>query len=191
VRRQPMPSDGIRTCSVSIDERWRRRDSRRPTSRRRGSWGFGSGSCCAIRSITRNSAVVAWRGSRKRGVCGDACIGVGLRVTETLIGRPASLNGGSSHESSWSAGDRRDVWCKHRRDAVTRIERRVWTSKNCGDEATAASADSLAYESRLQRAAQRRCVLTLPMSLEMSQLSSKIRSRMYESAIQVDHAAPG
>jgi hypothetical protein len=44
VRRQPMPSDGIRTCSASIDERWRRRDSRRPTSRRRGSWGFVSGS---------------------------------------------------------------------------------------------------------------------------------------------------
>ncbi len=48
---------------------WRRRDSRRPTSRRRGSSGFGSGSCCAIRSITRSSAVVAWRGSRKGGVC--------------------------------------------------------------------------------------------------------------------------
>ena len=61
----------------SIDERWRRRDSRRPTSRRRGSWGFGSGSCCAIRSITQNSAVVAWRRSRKRGVCGDARVGVG------------------------------------------------------------------------------------------------------------------
>ena len=35
------------------------RDSGRPTSRRRGSWGFGSGSCCAIRSTMRNSAVVA------------------------------------------------------------------------------------------------------------------------------------
>ena len=40
----------------------------RPASRRRGSWGFASGSCCAIRSTTRSSAVVAWRGSRKRGV---------------------------------------------------------------------------------------------------------------------------
>jgi len=39
------------------------------TVRRRGSWGFVSGSCCAIKSTTRNSAVVAWRGSRKRGVC--------------------------------------------------------------------------------------------------------------------------
>jgi transposase len=31
--------------------------------------GFASGSCCAIRSSTRSSAVVAWRGRRKRGVC--------------------------------------------------------------------------------------------------------------------------
>jgi len=30
--------------------------------------GFASGSCCAITSTTRNSAVVAWRGSRKSGV---------------------------------------------------------------------------------------------------------------------------
>ena len=30
--------------------------------------GFVSGSCCAIRSTTRSSAVVGWRGSRKRGV---------------------------------------------------------------------------------------------------------------------------
>ena len=35
-----MRCDGIRTCNASIDGRWRRSDSRKPTSRRRGSWGF-------------------------------------------------------------------------------------------------------------------------------------------------------
>ena len=48
----------------------------------------------------------------------------------------------------------------HRRDAVTRIERRVWTSKECGERATAASAGSLACESRRRRPERRRCVLT-------------------------------
>jgi transposase len=57
VRRRPMRCDGIRTCNASIDGRWRRRDSRKPTSRRRGGWGFVSESCCAIRSTTRNFAV--------------------------------------------------------------------------------------------------------------------------------------
>ena len=52
---------------------------RRPASRRRGSSGFGSGSCCAIRSITRSSVVVASRDRRRRrGPCGDAGIGSGL-----------------------------------------------------------------------------------------------------------------
>jgi hypothetical protein len=35
----------------------------------RGSWGFASGSCCAIRLTMPSSAVVAWRGSRRGGVC--------------------------------------------------------------------------------------------------------------------------
>jgi hypothetical protein len=60
----------------------------------------------------------------------------------------------------------------HRRDAVTRIERGEWTSKERDDRATAASARSLACESRLRRPERRRCVLTLPTSLEMSRLSS-------------------
>src|SRR5258708_8730985 len=49
--------------------RGHRRDSRRRASQRRESWGFVSGSCCAIRLTTRSSAVVAWRGSSKSGVC--------------------------------------------------------------------------------------------------------------------------
>jgi len=77
-----MRCDGIRTGSASIDERWHRRDSRRPTSRRRGSWEFAAGSCCAIRSITRNSAVVAWRGSRKRGVCAGMPVSALVLVRE-------------------------------------------------------------------------------------------------------------
>jgi len=44
------------------------RDSRRRASRRRGSGAFASGSCCAIRLTIQSSAVVDWRGSRRRGV---------------------------------------------------------------------------------------------------------------------------
>jgi hypothetical protein len=50
--------------------------------------------------------------------------------------------------------------------------------RNAEVVATAASASSLAYESRLRRPEWRRCVLTWPMSLEMSRLSSPKRSRM-------------
>ena len=48
---------------------------------------------------------------------------------------------------------------QHRRDAVTRIGRRAWTSSNANDRATAASADSLTYESRLRRPERRRSAL--------------------------------
>jgi transposase len=58
-RRPRMPSDAIPTSSASIDGRSCRRDSRKPASQRLGSSGFASGSCCAIRLITRTSAVVA------------------------------------------------------------------------------------------------------------------------------------
>ena len=47
-----MRCDGIRTCSASIVGKCRRRDSRKPASPLRGSSGFASGSCCAIRSTT-------------------------------------------------------------------------------------------------------------------------------------------
>ena len=67
-RRPRMLSDAIPTSNASIDGRSHRKDSRKPASRRRGSSGFASGSCCAIRSITQSSAVVGWRGSRRRGV---------------------------------------------------------------------------------------------------------------------------
>ncbi len=53
-----------------------------------------------------------------------------------------------------------------------------WTSKNCGDNATAASADSVADESRLRRPARRTCVLTWPTSLELSRPSSEKRARI-------------
>jgi transposase len=65
--RPRMPSDVIPICSASIDGRSCRRDSRKPASQRRGSSEFASGSCCAIRLITRSSAVVGWRGSRRGG----------------------------------------------------------------------------------------------------------------------------
>ena len=56
---------------------------------------------------------------------------------------------------------------QHRRDAVTLIERGTWTAE-CGVRAMAASAGSLAYESRLRRPERRMCVLTPPTSLEMT-----------------------
>jgi hypothetical protein len=63
-----VPCAGIRSCSASIDGKSRSRDLRKPASRRRGTWGFDSGSCCAIRLTTPSSAVVAWRGRHKGGV---------------------------------------------------------------------------------------------------------------------------
>ena len=52
--------------------------------------------------------------------------------------------------------------------------------RNAAIVATAASASSLADESRLRRPERRRCVLTLPTSLEIRQLSPPKRSRICE-----------
>src|SRR6266851_4467638 len=54
------------------------------------------------------------------------CVGPRARVTETLIGRPASLEWREFARVIMVRRDRGDVWCRHRRDAVTRIGRREW-----------------------------------------------------------------
>ena len=80
-RRRCMPCGAIPSCSASTGASCSRRASAKRASPPRASSGFGSGSCCAIRSITRSSAVAAHGGSRD----GDARAGMPVWVVVLCV----------------------------------------------------------------------------------------------------------
>jgi transposase len=99
-------------------------------------------------------------------------------ATEVFVGDPARFSDGKALASYVGMIPRECSSGKRQRLGALSKQGNPFLRFLWCEAAAHASASSLAYESRLRRPEWRRCVLTVPTSLEMSRLSSAKRSRI-------------